>query len=157
VAVDQIPDWRQVALLAESVQEWLQSMPELTPALCRLDELAKIDRDNYPYGGEHTSERAVMAAKTFLMLANVRYRESVGAGIVPYFIGPVPDGGVQLKWRTTPAQLWLVFHPLGGYGYLFEDRTQPGAFEESDDIPLQEALSLIGKALLPRVRAAGGV
>jgi len=67
------------------------------------------------------------------------------------------DGGVQLKWRTTPAQLWLVFHPLGGYGYLFEDRTQPGAFEESDDIPLQEALSLIGKALLPRVRAAGGV
>ena len=97
MAVDQIPDWRQVALLAESVQEWLQSMPELTPALCRLDELAKIDRDNYPYGGEHTSERAVMAAKTFLMLANVRYRESVGAGIVPYFIGPVPDGGVATE------------------------------------------------------------
>ena len=55
-----------------------------------------------------------------------------------------------MKWRPGHAQLWLMSHPTYGYGYLFEDKTRPGTFEESDDIPLQEALHLIGKVLSPR-------
>lgn len=131
-------------------------MPELAPTFRRLDEMTSVAPTAHPHGAERVSERAVVATKTPLVLANVRFSKSVSARIVPYFVGPIPDGGVQLKWRSDHAQLWLMAYPSGGYGYLYEDRTRPGAFEESDDIPLQEALRLVGKALLPPARPIGG-
>ena len=84
---------RQAVLVVESIQEIVEAMPELAPALQRLDEVAKISPENHPYGAERTTERAVMAAKMLLVLANVRYREATDVGVIPYFIGPIPMVG----------------------------------------------------------------
>lgn len=134
------------------------TFPELASALQRLDELRALDPESHPYGAEPTTAQAVTSAKEFLALAEVRYREAGAppAAIAPYFIGPVPNGGVQLKWRSDHAQLWLIAHPSGGYGYLFENRADPGRFEESDDIALQDAVHLLGNVLTTLPPAASG-
>ena len=115
----------------------------------QLDELAELDEDWYPYGNEAPSTRAITMAKAILLMVKTAYGERAGAGITPYFIAPIPDGGVQLKWRTDHAQLWLMFHPSGQRNYLFEFRRQGSRFDERSNISLRDALSLVGKTILP--------
>lgn len=147
--VDQMTEYRQAsAVLTELIASGSSDARLLAPALQRLDEIAEFGPDWDPNGAEPPSRWAVLTAKELLGTLLLRYGARIGAGIAPYHIAPMPDGSIQLKWRTDWSQGWLMIHPDASYSFLHEDR-QNGEFLESDSIPLEQALAAVENTILP--------
>lgn len=122
----------------------------LEGAMRRLDKIADLRSDWNPYGAEQPSAWSIMTARQILGTLLLRFGAVAGDRIVPYHIAPMPDGGVQLKWRNESSQGWLMIRPDDAYCYLYEDRKEAGSFSEENDIPLERALDWIKKTIVPR-------
>lgn len=62
----------------------------------------------------------------------------------PFFVAPLPYGGVQIEWRRLGKEMEVEIAPDGRFGYLLttgegENRT----FEEKDTVSAEEILERV--------------
>ncbi len=62
----------------------------------------------------------------------------------PFFVAPLPYGGVQIEWRRPKTEIEVEIGPDGQFGYLLttgeaENRT----FEEKDDVSADAILECV--------------
>jgi len=64
--------------------------------------------------------------------------------MTPYFVAPLPYGGVQLEWREPGREIEIEIAPDGTLAYLLIEREGVARrFTEQEDVSLDDA---VGKA-----------
>jgi hypothetical protein len=93
------------------------------PAACqRLTELAALEADWDSYGTDPPTNLAITTARQVLEAVAERLASAAGTDPAPYFIAPVPTGGVQLEWTGPASEIEVEIGPEGALGYLLVRR-----------------------------------
>jgi hypothetical protein len=80
---------------------------DIADALERLEEISSLGRDWDSYNSESPSRLAISTARSFIVALNRRNKAA------PFFIGPIPDGGIQMEWQGTGGDLEVEIMPAG--------------------------------------------
>jgi hypothetical protein len=99
-----------------------RSDARLATACQRLAELAVLEADWDSYGADPPTDLAIMTARQVLQAVAKRLVSAAGADPAPYFIAPVPTGGVQLEWTGPASEIEVEVGPEGALGYLLVRR-----------------------------------
>jgi hypothetical protein len=94
----------------------------LAAACQRLAELAALQADWDSYGADPPTDLAITTARQVLEAVAGRLASAAGATPAPYFIAPVPTGGVQLEWTGPCSEIEVEVGPEGALGYLLVRR-----------------------------------
>ena len=120
--------------------------PEST--LDRIAAFLKLPPDWDSYGANAPSVVAVTAAQRFVRTAFARYLPNYGSQIAPYWVAPIPNGGIQIDWRGPNGEIEVDVDPSGKFGYLLQEGTgDASTAEEANDVPLETVLGLLAKVL----------
>lgn len=116
-----------------------------------LERLRLLGEDWDTYGGHPPTENALATARAVL-----NYVESVFGGVAmeatkPYFVGPLPNGGVTVEWRKGEDQLGIDVEPTGQLGYIVVEATPAGRrFHEKTIAAWPEITDLLARAITQR-------
>ncbi|MGI8857570.1 MAG: hypothetical protein ACR2JW_17690 [Thermomicrobiales bacterium] len=109
----------------------------------RLDEFATLPPGWDTYDAQPIAARALDEARR--LLAAVGRRLNGRAMIArPFFVAPLPYGGVQIEWRRAENEIEVEIAPDGRFGYL--STTGEGenrVFVEKDDASTDEVIDRI--------------
>jgi hypothetical protein len=120
----------------------------LRPALQRLDELSKLERDWDSYGALPLTSTALARADALMRAVVDLLGARLGEKVAPYTLMPIADGGISVEWRGATADLELDVGPTGVLGYLLIDRSaHERQFEEGSNIVELQALDLVRSVL----------
>jgi hypothetical protein len=120
----------------------------LHPALQRLDELSKLERDWDSYGALPLTSTALARADATMRKTVDLLGPTLGERVAPYTLMPIADGGVSIEWRGPSETLELDVGPSGALSYLLIDQsTEERQFEEASDISEEQALDLVRRVL----------
>lgn len=121
----------------------------------RLAEIESLGPDWDPYGSEAPSAIAVNLARTLLQYAVAgELGKRLGEALLPLHIAPIADGGVQLEWSTSIADLEVYVSPAGTFSMLIINRQdQTRRSDERDNLTLIEVLAELDRAFETPVRA----
>jgi hypothetical protein len=98
------------------------------------------------YGGLPSRLRAIRRAEAILQSVARDFSGQVHAK--PYFVGPLPDGGVTLEWRRDGYELGVDISPRGQLGFLYVEPTPDGErVEEADVAEWNKVQALISRVL----------
>lgn len=113
----------------------------IVPSLLQLEELATLDASWDGEGAETISRIAV--AKSARLAAQARERFSV----VPSFISPIPDGGLQIEWQTPISRLEVMVAPDGELAALLINTAEHllRSTIEEHDVSDTRVMSLLGE------------
>jgi len=120
----------------------------LGTALVRLDQLTELEANWDSYGAEPIANTAIITAHKLIAEAILHFADKHGPRAVPYDIGPLPAGGVQVVWKGPHAELEVDISAEGRYGYLLI--INPGnnpTYEEDNDVSLDTIIALISQTL----------
>jgi hypothetical protein len=123
----------------------------LGAALVKLHQFTELESNWDSYGAEPVANTAVITAHKLIAEAILHLLDTHGLRSVPYDIGPLPAGGVQVVWKGPHAELEVDISPEGRYGYLLI--RNPGknpTYEEHDGASLDMVLALLSQTLYPQ-------
>lgn len=128
---------------------------DLTPveaAVRSLDDLARLEPDWDSYDALPPTATAIQAARGFLLLVAERLEASGPECLRPFTVVPVPDGGVQIEWRSAVADLEIEIGPDGTLSSLLIEHaaTEP-RYEEAHGLSCQDALRLVARVVGARL------
>jgi len=75
----------------------------------RLREIAKLHKNWDSYDAVPSSEHAISKTTTLLFSSGK---------MAPYWLAPLPDGGIHLEWRSRNRILQVIVSADGSTGYL---------------------------------------
>jgi hypothetical protein len=111
----------------------------LAPTLQRIAGFAALEPDWDSYGGKPTAPEAIRATASVVQLVVSAFEPFVGEKATPFWVSPLPNGGVQIEWRSEKADLEIEVGPRGDLGYLFRAGHGSGAtYEENDNASLED-------------------
>jgi hypothetical protein len=84
-----------------------EARQDILEALKRLEAISTLQKDWDSYGGEAPVETAIFAARKLLAYLN-RVQKAA-----PFFVAPIPDGGVQMEWQGRVSILEVEIAPTG--------------------------------------------
>jgi uncharacterized protein (DUF433 family) len=120
----------------------------LGTALVRLDQLTELEENWDSYGAEPIASTAIITAHKLIAEAILHFLDKHGVRAIPYDIGTLPAGGVQVVWKGQHAELEVDISPEGRSGYL--QIVNPGnnpTYEEGNDVSLDTIIALISQTL----------
>src|SRR5262249_40177268 len=74
-------------------------------SLKRLDELETLESDWDSFGSEPPSIFALLVARHLVSNIASTLRDTADTDAVPFFIGPLSGGGLQVEWRGSVAAI----------------------------------------------------
>jgi hypothetical protein len=87
--------------------------PEILEALRRLEEISSLQKDWDSYGAEAPAKAAIFAGRRFIASLD-RLQKAA-----PFFVAPIPDGGIQMEWQGQDVALEVEINPAGdSFNYL---------------------------------------
>lgn len=112
-------------------------------AMQRLNEFARLDRGWDTYSAEPIAPAAIDGARKLLAGVAARFAHR-SERATPFFVAPLPYGGVQLEWRRPSREIEVEIGPDGTLSYLstFGQGTSR-RFDEHDIASFEEILDLI--------------
>ncbi|MBE9130114.1 MULTISPECIES: hypothetical protein [unclassified Coleofasciculus] len=123
------------------------SQISLAPIFKRLKELAQLEADWDSYGAEPVSSVAIVTAFELLDALREQLSRKVRE-LLPQFIAPLVDGGLQLEWSGQQGELEVEIDPNGDLGYvLIEGQGTNRKFKEQHQVSLNEVLNLLSQFL----------
>ncbi|MHB8646742.1 MAG: hypothetical protein ACYDAR_13210 [Thermomicrobiales bacterium] len=119
------------------------TMEAYLEATQRLDEFAMLHSGWDTYDAKPIAATAIHEARQ-LLAAVARQFAGQPDSAKPFFVAPLPYGGVQIEWRRANKEIEVEIGPDGRFGYLLtsgedENRT----FEEKDDVSADTVLDLV--------------
>jgi len=104
----------------------------------RLADLARLEEDWDSYGAAPIAPEAIKIA-SHLMRRVLMHRP-----YPPYFVGPIPYGGVEIEWRNCDKRVEIDVRPDGSLDVLTVTGTGPSTRREArQNVPIMDALRLI--------------
>jgi hypothetical protein len=120
----------------------------LTDFLERIADFARLDPDWDSYGAKSPTTQAVTAAGKYLRTLVTAFSSKVGIRALPFWVYPVPSGGVKLEWREPKSELEVEIEPEGNLRYLLQTGHGPEAdFEEREEVSVDEVTKILGRVL----------
>lgn len=112
-------------------------------AMQRLNEFAALTAGWDTYRAAPIAATAIAEARSFLSALARRFAGQTDIA-KPFFLSPLPYGGVQIEWHRPNQEIEIEIDSDGHFGYLLitgqgEHRT----FEEGDDLSFDEALDRV--------------
>lgn len=111
----------------------------------RLDAFAMLSAGWDTYDAKPITPTAIQEARRLLAAVGRRLADQTGRA-KPFFVAPLPYGGVQIEWRRPNKEIEIEVEIAddGRFGYLLttsmgENRT----FEESDNVSADQVLERI--------------
>jgi len=109
----------------------------------RLNEFATLPSGWDTYEAKPIAATAIHEARRFLAAVARRFAGQTDIA-KPFFLAPLPYGGIQIEWCHPNKEIEIEVTPDGRFGYLLttgegEDRI----FEEKDDVSADEVLDLV--------------
>lgn len=95
----------------------LHQIDPLAAARQRLGELATLPEDWDSYGAAPIDAGAVERAEHIMSHVSLQ-GDSVHPTPEPYFVGPIPDGGIEIEWRHAGQRLDIDVRPDGRFDAL---------------------------------------
>ncbi len=120
----------------------------LGTALVRLHQLTELKANWDSYGAEPIANTAIITAHKLIAEAILHFLDKHGLRAVPYDVGPLPTGGVQVVWKGPQAELEVDISSEGHYGYLLI--MNPGnnpTYEEDNSVSLDPIIALLSQTL----------
>jgi len=120
----------------------------LGTVLVRLHQFTELKANWDSYGAEPIANTAIITAHKLIAEAILHFPDAPGMAAVPYDIGPLPAGGVQVVWRGSRAELEVDISTEGRYGYLMI--MNPGknpTYEEGNSASLDTILAILSQTL----------
>jgi hypothetical protein len=115
--------------------------------IAQIEALANLEPDWDSYGAAAISPRAIALAKDLVVYAAIG-AASLGIESHPYYIGPVPNGGVQVEWRRDDREIQVEVRPNQTFGCLrAKHQTTQRDKEYRADVPLVGVLWLIADVI----------
>jgi hypothetical protein len=111
----------------------------------RLDSFAMYAPDWDDAGAATIAADTIMRAKRLVRDIFANNSRSEGE---PYYIGPIPNGGIQIEWRGDADSLEVEIRPDGEFDYLLVRgyANQPDIIYRRD-IPFDEIVRLVSEIL----------
>jgi hypothetical protein len=116
----------------------------LQPTYARLDDFLGLKENWYFHGARRISPATVNLAKQLLSTLRVLPYGDLGKNVIPFAVGPLVTGGIQLEWKGDLGNLELEVKPDGTLHYLLVSRQGP---EEERGAEPQEFLDLLRRIL----------
>lgn len=111
----------------------------LAPARARLAEFATYEEDWDSYGAAPIAPAAITTA-SYLM-----HRVLQRTGRAPFFVGPIPYGGIEVEYRGGERRIDVDVRPDETFDVLLvRGQGVEAAREARSSIPLTDVLRLIG-------------
>lgn len=121
---------------------------DLAPTIQRIAEFSALETDWDSYGGKPPTARALDTAARSLRFLVGFLAPIVGKRALPFWVSPLPSGGVQLEWRSPAAGLEVEIDSRGNLAYLYQSGHGPNAeYEEGEDVSLPKVVALLGRGL----------
>lgn len=121
----------------------------IRPSLRRLAEMATLERDWDSYGADPPSAVAVTTATGFILHVVEQLGELAGERVKPFAVAPF-DGGVQLEWRGSQAEVEIDVDSAGELSYLYVDKgLAERHFEEGNGVDWPTAIDLVTQVIAP--------
>jgi hypothetical protein len=133
-----------VDLLTPQFRDDLASVHE------RIAGFTALGPDWDSYGAACPSANAIQTARHVLDDLVILYARQFEDKVLPFWVSPLPSGGVQLEWRapTSEFELEVEVHPNGRLAFLLQRGRGPAAeYEEGEDASLEDIASLLGQVL----------
>ena len=102
-----------------------QMQMALRESLERISGFGKLDPDWDSYGGKNPTTEALSAASQYLQTLVSEFWPSVGNRALPFWVSPLPNGGIQLEWREPKSELEVEVGPEGKTELLAADGPWP--------------------------------
>lgn len=130
-------------LVEPDVEQWdnIERDNRVLSTFHRLVELSDLAYDWDSYGAEPIETDAILEAVNLLVF--LLNRSASGANVLPYHIGPLPDGGIEFVWRGASQTLEVDISPSGTLGYLLIINLPSGRqlYIEDNDISRTKVLT----------------
>ena len=121
----------------------------LQPTFHRLAEMAALPQGWDSYDADPPSPVALATARGLLLHVVRRLGARAGDRVKPFAVAPF-DGGVQLEWRATHAEIEIDVDAEGDLSYLYVDNgSAERRFEEGEGLDWRAAIDLVAKVLVP--------
>jgi hypothetical protein len=133
-----------VDLLTPQFRDDLASVHE------RIAGFTALGPDWDSYGAECPSANAIQTARHVLDDLVILYARQFEDKVLPFWVSPLPSGGVQLEWRapTSEFELEVEVHPNGRLAFVLQRGRGPAAeYEEGEDASLEDIASFLGQVL----------
>lgn len=109
----------------------------------RLADLARLEEDWDSYGAAPIAPGAIKLA-AHLMRRVLMHRSYPPGFAEPYFVGPIPHGGVEIEWRNCDKRVEIDVRPDSSLDVLTVTGTGPSTRREArQNVPVMDALRLI--------------
>ncbi len=121
----------------------------LGTVLVKLHQFTELKTNWDSYGAEPIANTAIITAHKLIAEAILHFMDKHGMRAVPYDIGPLPTGGVQVVWKGPHAELEVDISSASRYGYLMI--MNPGnnpTYEEDNNVSLDTIIELPRKLCL---------
>ena len=109
----------------------------------RLKDFAMLPSGWDTYDAKPIAATAIHLARQLLSAVARRFANHTSRA-EPFFVAPLPYGGVQIEWRRANKEIEVEIAPDGRFGYLLttgegENRT----FEERENVSADEILESV--------------
>jgi uncharacterized protein (DUF433 family) len=131
--------------LYESPSELIK---RLGATLVNLHQFTELEVNWDSYRAEPIADTAIITAHKLIAEAILHFADKHGMRAVPYDIGPLPTGGVQVVWKGPHAEMEVDISSEGRYGYLMI--RNPGnnpTYEEDNSVSLDTIIALLSQTL----------
>ncbi len=106
----------------------------------RLEVLSALQAGWDTYDAQPISHVAIAQSFTFLDELEARLGDAAHS-VAPYFVAPLPYGGVQLEWREPGREIEIEIALDGTLAYLLiEGEGATRVFTERDDVSLDDVV-----------------
>ncbi len=124
-------------------QQRIMTTDAFPEATRRLNEFAMLPSGWDTYDAKPIAATAIHEARELLAAVARRCANQADAAI-PFFLAPLPYGGIQIEWRRPNKEIEVEIGPDGRFGYLRttgegEHRT----FEERDNVSADQILECV--------------
>lgn len=124
-------------------QQRIMTTDAFPEATRRLNEFAMLPSGWDTYDAKPIAAIAIHEARQLLAAVARRCANQTDAAI-PFFLAPLPYGGIQIEWRRPNKEIEVEIGPDGRFGYLRttgegEHRT----FEERDNVSADQILECV--------------
>jgi hypothetical protein len=111
----------------------------LAPLVQRIAAFAELEPDWDSYGAAPPTSEALESATRCLRVLVAAVAPEVGDKAMPFWVAPLPTGGVHVEWRGSRSALEVEIGPQGQLGFLLqEDEGANAVYEEGDDASLSD-------------------
>ncbi len=125
-------------------------LPGFAAALQRLDAFARYSPDWDDAGAATIAPDTILRAKQLVhgVYASVQH----GDEAEPFYVGPIPNGGIQIEWRGNTNTIEIEVRPDGTYGCLrVPADTRESAMRYQRDVPFDTIIAFVSGVLdVPR-------